>query len=225
VLSYTIESTFGEQFVPSLYDEPAFARLKSILCGLCDLQDDMKQLYTGLNYIEVLGIVSVDGAKCYLPIITSAYVQYFASISPTIQIYRPSEIISVQYLLMNGVVISRIYYQIYVNTPQPFNSFNYQIKNTLYSRIYASQTGGIESRNSMITSESDLVKNGRTDLLTKVKRSSKNDDLIMAWLPNFAVETATSHNDIVLEKKQALENVLVNFWQKCRLSLIFSLKF
>jgi hypothetical protein len=212
---------FGNEIIPpSVLAPPAISLFKAALCnGICNVQDDMPQLYTGLNYFEVLGMVSLDGATVYLPSLTAAYIQYFASISPAIQIYRPSEVISVQFLLVDGLVVSRVYYQVYANTPQPFNSFNYQIKFTRFNPVFGMALPGAAQRLGGVTSNNGS-KLARTDLLTRARQSS--DGLVMAWLPHFAVQVAASHSDIALDKKLAIENVLIKFWQK---SSVFNIIF
>ena len=202
------------QLTPDVYREPLPSRLKSALYDLCDIKDDTSPMYTGLNYVEKIGIVSQDEAACILPILTVAYSQYFATIDPSIQFTQPSEIISVQYMLLNGLVVSRIYYQIYANTTQPFNAFNYQIRNTHFGRNLILSTRSRAYNLSNIVSRGMTVKKiGRTDLITRVRKSNSN--LILSWLPFFSVECPSLYNDIVLEKKQSIENVLINFWHTC----------
>lgn len=202
---YSIRGSNNEQFIPSLYAQPLFSKLKQSLIGVCDLQDEINQMYTGLNYIDVLGMVGLDHARSYLPSITSSHTAYFNSIDPKIQIQKPAEIISVQYELQRGCVISRLYYKVYANTPQPLDSFNYQIQNTQYKIKAPAFLYSIVARGSFAVS-------GRADLITRVQKTNKN--LILKWLPHFFIEVSASQNEITLDTKLMLESVLVNFWQK-----------
>jgi hypothetical protein len=175
-------------------------------------------MYTGLNYIDVLGIVSLDQATAYyLPSITNAHISYFNSIDKSIQIQRSSEIVSVQYELQRGCVISRMYYRVFANTPQPYNAFNYQIQNTIYKIQTAAHLLPIVSRGSIPTQNQNNM--ARADLITRVQKTN-NKNLILKWLPHFFIQTMNSNaadvslSSLTLERKAMLENVLVNFWQK-----------
>lgn len=209
----------GNQLTPDVYGDPSYERLRSALCGLCDLHNGLNDIYTGLNFVDAMGAVSIDQAQNYKPAITDAYRNYFVSIDPQISLYKPTEIVSVEYLLVNCLVVSRIYYKVFANTPQPLNTFNYQIQltpykiNLQYMPCVAGQT--THGRNIVM-----IEKNGRA-LATRVVRASTDvKDVVISWLPQFSVELS-QRNEFQLAQKQTLENFLATFWHKSKKSVLY----
>jgi hypothetical protein len=129
--------------------------------GLCNIQSDITQIYEeeSLNYIQVSNRITLDQARSYLSTIQTAYLSYFGNMLTNVNLTRSPIILGVEFRLMGLDIFSRIYYQVFANTPQPCNAFYYDIKYTYYK-----------------VNQKELA-------------SAKETSLIFQWLPQVTIES------------------------------------
>lgn len=224
IIPYTVRAFSDKRLLTrGLYKEPQFNIIKSAMVNYCDVQEEMKNLYRedSLNYIEAISLVNIDQAKQYLPTITFTYMSYFNSINskiePNVQMSKPSEILLVENYITNMMIVTKIYYQIYVNTSFAFNAYNYQIKNTKY-KITSQDFSVIYP----ILSRNMMNKNfARIDLLNRAKLQNLN--LILSWLPKFSVDIEFG-KELSLDQKTNIEKALVNYWNQSTYIFIYLLR-
>jgi hypothetical protein len=198
VLPYGFKLQDGTLLTPDIYSEPALNNLKTSLTSLCNIQDDISQVYEqdSLNYIQVDSVITLDQARLYIPTISSAYSSYFLTMPNNVKMSTSPVIYGNEVRVVDQKITTRIYYELSANTTQPFDAFNYQIRYTGF-RI---QPVGI--------SRSLSARFDRTTWLD----SSRITDVILQWLPAIAIE-----NELVFEDNAKLANALVEFWKTSKL--------
>ena len=200
VIPYVVSSFTVNSFTPDVYAGPTIANLQTALNGICNVQDSVAFLYRqdSLNYIQAMGLLTIDQANQYIPSIVNAYQSYFAIFpSPVILLSFPA-IQNLQVRIINQLIVTRIYYQIFANTPQPCDAFNYQVGYTRFAIQPPPNLSGLVAR---------LVSLGRLDLIDQAKITDVN--LILFKLPHLGLETIIASDQV-----HKLENTLVNFWLK-----------
>lgn len=219
VIPYAVRA-FNENLLlkRGLYKEPSLNELKRAMSGVCDVQDSIDNMFRedSLNYIKVVGTINLDQAKQYLPTITFAYLSYFVKMNqkyePNVVITKPSEVIAIENYLVNMMIVTKIYYRIYANTSFEMNLFNYDIKNTQF-RISSPDLSALTS----VLSRTMTKSFARIDLL-KASSRVENSNLILAWLPKITIEMEFGR-ELSLEEKKSIENVLLNYWNECKIYL------
>lgn len=217
VLPYIVRAFSDNRLLnPKLYKEPLFERLKLALSGICELNDNIQQMKRedSLNFIQVVGTTSLDQSQLYLPSITNTHLSYFSSLSTNVKLSKPGEVISAVNLLVNTVVVTRIYYQMYANTTQPFDAYNYQIK---YTRF---KIDLIDANLANIMMRQANPRFGRIDLFTRFM--IQNISLVIEWLPTFSIELARG-KEISYDQKLGLEIALSNHWNNSKFKTVFFL--
>jgi hypothetical protein len=180
------------------------SKLKSALSGFCDIQDSISQIYrqNSLNYIQASGILTIDQAQEYVPAITAAYfTAYFNSFPYRVVLSQPTVIRSMESRFVNQIVVTRIYYQLFGNTSQPLNAFNYQIRYTRFTIATPSNLAALVARSALIMGDA------RIDLLNKEGITTL--DTMLQSLPQVAVDYQLSE-----DQKQGLVDSLRTFWTR-----------
>lgn len=219
VIPYAVRA-FNENFLlkRGLYKEPSLNELIRAMSGVCNVQDSIENLFRedSLNYIKVVGTISLEQAKQYLPTVTFAYMSYFLKMNqkyePNVLITKPTEIISIENYLVNMMIVTKIYYRIFANTTFEMNLVNYDIKNTQF-RITSPDLNALTS----VLSRKMTKSFARIDLLRSSSRI-ENINLILAWLPKITIEMEFGR-ELSLEEKRSIENVLVDYWNECKIYL------
>ena len=185
---------------PTVYAGPAYATIKNGLYGLCAMEDSIDAIYRqdSLNYIQATGYLTIDQAQLYIPSILTAYQNYFASFPYAVAFTQPALIASIENFYVNQIVVTRIYYDLFGNTTQPLNAFNYQIKNTNYSIQPPMSLAPLLARSLTILSRIDLLNIAQiTDLNT-----------MLIDLPQLALDGI-----ITADQSADLINSLTQFWR------------
>lgn len=187
-------------FTPDVYAGPTVENLKTALNGICNVQDPITYLsrQDSLNYIQAMGFLTIDQANLYIPSIVNAYQLYFATFSSPVILLGFPYIQNLQIRIINQLIVTRIYYQVFANTPRSCDAFNYQIRYTRFAIQPPPNLSGLVAR---------LVSLGRLDLIDQAKITDVN--LILNKLPHLGFETI-----ITADQVSKLENTLVNFWLK-----------
>ncbi len=173
--------------------------LSAGLNGSCNMYDTLSTIYRqdSLNYIQATGYLTIDQAQLYLPSITSAYQSYFSSFPYSVILTQPTVIRSMENRIANQIIVTRMYYQLFGNTSQPLNAFNYQIKNTNYVVQTPNSLAPLVARSMIIL--------GRMDLLNQAKIADLNT--ILNDLPQIALNGV-----ITADQSASLVGALVQFW-------------
>lgn len=200
VLPFGIRTAHG-MITPDVFGGPLLSNLKTAMSGFCDIQDPIDQIsrQASLNYVQASGYLTIDQANEYLPSITSAYETYFASFSYPVKIMKPTVIRSIENRFVNQIIVTRIYYQLFGNTSQPLNAFNYQIKTTRFTIQPPSNLAPLVARSLRIMNEA------RVDLLNKERITDL--DTMLDTLPQIAIDS-----EITEDQKQGLVDSLKKFW-------------
>ncbi len=159
-----------------------------------------------LNYITSAGLSTLDQADSYLLNINIAYANYLASLSPPAVLTGATQIMGLltYFTAQVQAVSTRIYYQVYANTTEPMDAFNFQIQYTTFT----------------ITAPSNLAPLIRSrSLIETTQRSINLNKLNVALvkLPSISLE-----GSITYDQSTNLINSLVQFWQ---LSIYYKLNF
>ncbi len=102
---------------------------------------------------------------------------------------------------VNQIVITRIYYQLFGNTSQPLNAFNYQIRYTRFKIETPSNLAALVARSAVI------MGNARIDLLNK--QGITTLDTMLQSLPQVAIDNKLSE-----DQKLGLIDSLKAFWTR-----------
>lgn len=212
VLPFGVKSSYGQMY-PEVFTGPTLSKLKAALSGYCDIQDGMGQIYrqSSLNYIQASGYLTIDQAEEYIPSIKSAYESYFASAVNKVKLGSPAVVIrSIENRFVNQIIVTRMYYQLFGNTSQPLNAFNYQIRHSPFTIETPSNLAPLVARSMRIMGES------RIDLLNKEGITTL--DTMLDSLPQVALD-----NEITEDQKQGLIESLKTFWTMSKsLFLLFN---
>ena len=198
-----------ETIYPDVYSGPSFTSLQNALTGYCNVSDPMSSIFRSdqLNYITASGISNFDQADSYLLNINLAYQAYLTTLNPSAVLTAPAQIqgLLTYYTAQIQSVTTRIYYQLYANTTEPLDAFNFQIQYTPYKVVAPSNL-------------SPLLRATSRGLLQMVSGRSININTIaLIKLPQIALEGV-----ITFDQRNSLINSLTSFWKLSKL-LIFKL--
>lgn len=144
------------------------------------------------------GLSTFDQADNYLLNINLAYSDYLATVSPYAVLTAPSAIqgLLTYYTTQVQAISTRIYYQVFANTSQPLDGFNFQIQYTAYKVKAPSNLSPLLRARSIVP-----ITNGRS-----VNLNTLNVALIK--LPHIELE-----NIITYDQSSKLIDSLTRFWK------------
>lgn len=188
--------TSSESIYPDVYAGPSFSDVQASVKGLCNSSDPIDSIFRSdkLNYVTASGLTTFDQADNYLMNINNAYSNYLATLQPYAVLTAPSVIqgILTYYTAQVQSVSTRIYYQLFGNTSQPLDAFNFQIQFTPYKVIAPSNLSPLLRSRSI---------SGRVVNLNAL-------NVALVKLPSIAIE-----NTISFDQTSKLVNSLVSSWQ------------